>query len=140
VTIWHDQPSSEAINRLHEGTIVSLLGIEIVEFGDDFIRATMPVDQRTLQPFGLLHGGASVVLAETVASVAGNQVVDNDQFQCVGTAVTANHLRSVRDGLVTAVGHPTHLGRTSQVWDVDLHDGRDRAVAVCRITLTVIPR
>ena len=140
MTIWHDQSNAQALNRLHENSLVSLLGIQIVELGDDFIRATMPVDRRTLQPFGLLHGGASVVLAETLASVAGNQVVDNDQFQCVGIAVSANHLRSVRSGIVTGIGRPTHLGRTTQVWDVDLHDDRDRAIAVCRVTVAVVAR
>jgi len=138
VSIWHDRPSTEALNHLHADTLVGLLGIKIVEFGDDFIRATMPVDRRTLQPFGLLHGGASMVLAETLASVGGNQVVDNDKFQCVGMTATANHLRGAREGVVTGVGRPSHLGRSTQVWDVDLHDDRGRAIAVCRVTLAVV--
>lgn len=139
MNVWYGEPTAAELNRLHENTLVSLLGIEIAEFGDDFLRATMPVDQRTLQPFGLMHGGAAVVLAETLASVGGNQVVDNDKFQCVGITATANHLRSVREGTVTGVARPTHLGRSTQVWDVAIHDDRGRAVAVCRVTLAVVP-
>lgn len=139
MSIWHGRPSSAALNELHAGTLVANLGIEVVEFGEDFLRATMPVDARTLQPFGLMHGGASMVLAETLASVGGNQVVDNDAFQCVGVTATANHLRSVREGIVTAVARPLHLGRTSQVWDVAIRDDREREVAACRITLSVVP-
>lgn len=140
MSIWHGQPSAAALNELHAGTVVSHLGITIVEFGEDSLRATMPVDERTLQPFGLLHGGASMLLAETLASVGGNQVVDNERFQCVGVTATANHLRSVREGSVVGVARPLHLGRTTQVWDVTIRDDRDREVAACRITLAVVPR
>jgi len=140
VSIWHAQPDVARLNRLHEKTLVALLGIEIAEIGDDFLRATMPVDQRTKQPFGLLHGGASVVLAETLASVAGNQVVDNDRFQCVGVTVAANHLRGARSGVVIGTARPGHLGRRTHVWDIDIRDGEGRSVSVCRATLAVVPR
>jgi 1,4-dihydroxy-2-naphthoyl-CoA hydrolase len=139
VSIWHREPNPDALNALHVDTAVSNLGIELLEFGEDSLTATMPVDARTLQPFGLLHGGASILLAETLASVGGNQVVDNEQFQCVGVSATANHLRSVRDGSVVGVARPLHLGRTTQVWDVTIRDDRDREVAACRITLAVVP-
>ena len=139
MSIWYGEPSASALNDLHAGTLVANLGIEVVEFGEDFLRATMPVDARTLQPFGLMHGGASMVLAETLASVGGNQVVDNEKFQCVGVTATANHLRSVRGGIVSGTARPLHLGRTSQVWDVAIRDEREREVAACRITLSVVP-
>lgn len=138
MSIWHGEPTPEALNDLHSGTLVANLGIEMLEFGEDFLSATMPVDERTLQPFGLMHGGASMVLAETLASVGGNQVVDNAEFQCVGVTATANHLRSVREGSVTGIARPLHLGRTSQVWDVTIRDDREREVAACRITLSVV--
>ena len=138
MSIWHGEPTPEALNDLHSGTLVANLGIELLEFGEDFLSATMPVDERTLQPFGLMHGGASMVLAETLASVGGNQVVDNAEFQCVGVTATANHLRSVREGSVTGIARPLHLGRTSQVWDVTIRDDREREVAACRITLSVV--
>ena len=140
MSIWRTVPDAGALNALHEETAVARLGIEIVEVGDDSLRATMPVDARTVQPFGQLHGGASVLLAETLASAAGNHTLAGDDRQCVGIAVTANHLRPVRGGSVVGTARPAHLGRTTQVWDVDVEDERGRRVSTCRVTLAVVER
>lgn len=137
--IWHQRPTVEGLNRIHQQTAVSSMGIEIVEVGDDYIRGTMPVDERTRQPFGLLHGGASLTLAETLGSAAAVAVVDPEQFLAVGTAITANHVRSVRQGMVTGTAKPAHLGRTSQLWEIDIIDEAGRNVCLARLTTRVVP-
>lgn len=116
------------------------LGIRIVEFTPERVVATMPVDDRTHQPFGLLHGGASVALAETVASLGGALHVDRERAGVVGVEINANHVRSVREGTVTATAIPLHVGRTSQVWTIELVDERGRRVCVSRCTLAVVAR
>ena len=116
------------------------LGIEIVAFDRDRVVATMPVDHRTHQPFGLLHGGASVALAESVASLGAGLHVDRERQMVVGVEINANHVRAVRSGTVTAVGTPLHVGRTTQVWDVRISDERGRLVCVSRCTLAAVPR
>ena len=120
-----------------EGTIARALGIEFVEVRDDALLARMPVDERTHQPFGLLHGGASVVLAETIGSAAGYCCAEEGRA-CVGIEVNANHLRAVRSGHVVATGRPLHLGRRTQVWQIDLRDEADRHVCASRLTLAVV--
>jgi 1,4-dihydroxy-2-naphthoyl-CoA hydrolase len=114
------------------------LGIRIVEFSRERVVATMPVDARTHQPFGLLHGGASVALAETVASLGGALHVDRTRYAVVGIEINANHVRSVRSGVVTATATPIHVGRTSHVWAIEITDERGRRVCVSRCTLAVI--
>lgn len=116
------------------------LGIEWVEVGDDFIRASMPVDHRTLQPYGLLHGGASCVLAETLGSIAAAMVVDPSKFFCVGIEINANHIRSVREGRVTGIASPLHLGSSTHVWDIKIYDAREKLVCVSRLTVAIIPQ
>ena len=113
------------------------LGIVFTEIGADYLRATMPVDPRTRQPYGLLHGGASVLLAETLGSSAGMLCVDEGQG-VVGIEINANHLRGVREGLVTGTARPIHVGRSTQVWDIRIEDARGRPVCVSRLTLAVI--
>ena len=114
------------------------MGIVFTELGEDFLRGTMPVDARTLQPYGLLHGGASVVLAETLGSLAANLCLDDQaNQQAVGIEINANHLRGVTAGLVTGTARPVHVGRSTQVWDIRIEDDQGRAVCVSRLTLAI---
>jgi 1,4-dihydroxy-2-naphthoyl-CoA hydrolase len=137
--IWHQGiPELTAFNSLSRNTIAELLDIRFSGVGPDYLKATMPVDHRTHQPYGLLHGGASVVLAETIGSVASAFVIDHSLQKCVGMEVNANHLRPVRSGLVTATCTPLHLGSTTHVWDIKIHDDRNRLVCVARLTVAVL--
>jgi 1,4-dihydroxy-2-naphthoyl-CoA hydrolase len=136
-SIWHRPYTLEETNRRSENTMVSLLGIEVTEIGPDFLRGRMPVDHRTKQPAGLLHGGASVALAESLASMAGNMVVDNKQAYCVGLEINANHISSCTEGFVTGEARPLHIGRSTQVWETMIRQG-DRLVCVSRMTLAVV--
>ncbi len=139
-SIWHDTPSPEIANAFTQGNLVGHLGIEFVDAGPDHLTARMPVDGRTLQPMGVLHGGASVALAETLASFAATFTVDHEQASCVGMEINANHLRPVTSGWVTGVAVPLALGRRTQVWEVRITDEDDALVCVSRCTLAVIPR
>ena len=139
MSIWFAPPDLEHLNRIHVATAVSALGIRITEVGEDFLSATMPVDERTRQPYGLLHGGASVVLAETLGSAAAICCVDSEKFTCVGLDINANHVRGARDGVVTGVARPIHLGRTSHVWGIEIRDSGDRLVCIARLTAAVVP-
>jgi len=121
-------------------TMSEYLGIEWLEVGDNFLKATMPVDHRTKQPYGLLHGGASCVLAETVGSMASAMVVDHSKFVCVGLEINANHVRSAREGRVTGVASPLHLGSNTHVWDIKIYDEVQKLVCISRLTVAVIPR
>ena len=137
--IWFGKPTIEDTRSRHVGLLASHLGIEFTEWGDDFLRGTMPVDERTKQPFGLLHGGASVVLAETVGSMASYLCIDASKFYCVGLEINANHLRGLRSGRVTAVARPIHIGRTTHVWDIRLTSDEGKASCVSRLTMAVVP-
>lgn len=127
------------LNALSVGTAMVPLGIRFTERGPDFLRATMPVDERTRQPYGLLHGGASVLLAETLGSTAGNLCVPDDRI-CVGIEINANHVRAVREGEVTGTARPLHVGASTHVWEIRIEDARGRLACVSRITLAVVPR
>jgi 1,4-dihydroxy-2-naphthoyl-CoA hydrolase len=141
MSIWYDPAiTAEQINPIGKGNMAEWLGIEITEVGDDYLKATMPVDYRTRQPYGLLHGGASVVLAETLGSVGAAFVVDRNKYDCVGLEINANHLRGVREGLVTGIARPVHIGKTTQVWEIRIHDSRDKIVCISRITIAVLKR
>ena len=132
------RPSSlEALNALSAGTAMEPLGIEFTELGPDFLRATMPVDRRTHQPYGLLHGGASVLLAETLGSTAAMLSVAEGE-RCVGIEINANHLRAVREGVVTGTARPLHVGRQTQVWEIRIEDEARRLVCVSRLTVAVL--
>lgn len=137
VSIWTTQLSLAEVNQLGERTMIRQLGIEIVEIGADFLKASMPVDQRTHQPMGILHGGASVALAETVGSIAA-KLCAAPGHHCVGLEINANHLRAVRSGLVFAVARPVHLGRSTQVWDIRIHDEAEKPVCISRLTMAVL--
>ena len=127
------------LTRLEGQSLADHLGIVITEIGDDFVRATMPVDQRTVQPHGRLHGGASVALAETVGSLAANLTLDPTQQIAVGLEINANHVRPVKQGLVYATTKPEALGRTTQVWSIRIVDDQDRLVCISRLTMAIIP-
>lgn len=136
-SIWVTEPDPEQINQRHAGTLAGCLGIEFVEFGEDYLVATMPVDDRTRQPFGLLHGGATAALAETLGSVGGVFSVDLERKYVVGLEINANHIRPVREGLVRGTARALHLGRTTQVWQITVENSAGQLVSVCRLTLAV---
>ena len=139
MAIWAvENPVVEALNLLSQDTMVSHLGIVFTEIGDDYLRATMPVDSRTVQPMRMLHGGASVALAETLGSVGATLCVDASRHACVGLEINANHIRAVRSGLVTGTARPLHMGRRTHVWQIEIHDGEARLVCVARLTLAVV--
>lgn len=140
MSLWLTTPDLETLQQQGAGTLVNHLGIQFVEIGDDYLSATMPVDQRTTQPFGILHGGASVALAETIGSVAANMIVDTTKQYCVGLEINANHLRSVREGFVTGTGRLLHHGRSTQVWQIEIRDQNGKMTCVSRITLAVLDR
>lgn len=140
LSIWHRQPDPESLDSRSPGTLAEALGIRFTRVGEDWLEASMPVDERTRQPFGLLHGGASVALAETLASVAANAVLDTTRRVAVGLEINANHVRSVRHGLVTGKARPVHLGSRTQVWNVEIREERDRLTCVSRVTMAVADR
>lgn len=126
------------LEDMGKGSMVEHLGIVFTAIGPDFITATMPVDERTKQPLGLLHGGASVVLAETLGSIAANCVVDNEKYYCVGLDINANHIRSVKSGYVTGTTKPVHVGKSTQVWEIIIKDEGEQLVCISRITMAVL--
>lgn len=128
----------DALNAHARGTMIGNLGITIIEAGDDWLRGTMPVDARTKQPYGLLHGGASVALAETLGSMAGGLCVDNATEAVVGLEINANHLRAVREGTVTGTARALHVGRSTQVWEIRIENDAGKPVCISRITLAVV--
>ena len=138
--IWHKTPDIDELNQRGKDTAVSALGIEITELGDDFLKGSMPVDERTRQPLGILHGGASVLFAESLGSMAANYVIDHDKAYCVGMEVNANHIRSIREGMVTGIARPLHLGRSTQVWEIKIHDSKDRLICISRLTMAVVQK
>ena len=128
----------DAVNALRDGCMVGHLGITITAAGDDWLRGTMPVDERTRQPYGLLHGGASVVLAETLGSIAGGLCVEPATQAVVGLEINANHLRGVRSGVVTGIARALHVGRSTQVWEIRIENEAGKLVCISRLTLAVI--
>ena len=135
--IWTKPISVESITALSAGCAVSHLGIEFLEVGDDFIRGRVPVDERTRQPYGLLHGGVSVALAETLGSVAAGHVAA-EGHTVVGLDINANHLKSARSGWVTGIARPVHIGRSTQVWHIDMHNDDGELTCVSRLTMAVL--
>jgi 1,4-dihydroxy-2-naphthoyl-CoA hydrolase len=140
MSIWYREYSLDEISALQRGNMGEHIGIEIVHIGPDHLDGRMPVDWRTTQPDRILHGGASVALAETLGSVGGAMVVDWERYQVVGQEINANHLRPVREGHVHGSARPIHLGRRSQVWAIEIVDDSQRLVCVSRLTLAVIER
>ncbi|AYV24721.1 MULTISPECIES: hotdog fold thioesterase [Vibrio] len=136
MSIWKKNISLEALNRTSKNTLIEHLQIEYTAFTDDTLSATMPVSSITHQPLGMLHGGASVVLAETLGSLAANYCVDNDHY-CVGLDINANHVRAMRSGFVIGTARPIHLGVSTQVWQIDITDEKQRLVCTSRLTIAV---
>jgi 1,4-dihydroxy-2-naphthoyl-CoA hydrolase len=138
--MFKDNIKLEELTMFGQNSMQDHLGIEFLELGADFIRARMPVDNRTKQPFGILHGGASVALAETLGSLASAATLDLSKKACVGLEINANHIRSVSEGFVYGIAKPFHIGSSTQVWDIRITDEKDRLVCVSRITMMVIDR
>lgn len=130
----------DALQKLTLNNLASHLGIEFIEVGTDFVRARMPVDERTRQPFGILHGGASVVLAETLGSIGASCCVDLARQHCVGLEINANHVRSVREGYVYGKATPVHLGKSTHIWEIRITDEADKLVCISRITLAILDK
>ncbi len=138
--IWHHRPSIAELNSV-KGSLVDQLGIEMLEIGDDTITARMPVDHRTIQPMTrVLHGGASVALAETLGSTGAYLCIDPAKYLVVGLEINANHVRSVREGWVTGIARPLHRGRSTQLWEIRITDAADKLVCISRLTLAVIEK
>jgi len=141
MSIWFKKDLSlEDIKLLTPNTMGKHLGMEWVTIGDTFMQMRMPVDERTKQPYGLLHGGASCALAETIGSVASYFVIDNEKFICVGLEINANHIRSATKGFVTATCMPLHIGASTHVWDIKITDERDKLICVSRLTVAVLKK
>ena len=137
--IWHQHPNLAQLNSA-KNTLVEHLGIEFIELGDDYLKARMPVDHRTVQPMGLLHGGASVALAETLGSSGAYLCVDPAKYVVVGLEINANHVRAVRDGWVTGTARPLHRGKTTQLWEIRITDAADKLVCISRLTMAVLDK
>lgn len=141
MSIWFN-PSLSINDLIPLGprTMAEHLGMEWLEVGDNFLKMRMPVDERTHQPYGLLHGGASCALAETIGSVASHFIIDPQKFMCVGLEINANHVRSARNGYVTATCTPLHIGASTHVWDIKIHDEREKLVCISRLTVAVLKK
>jgi 1,4-dihydroxy-2-naphthoyl-CoA hydrolase len=140
MNIWRSLRTLEELNGNRGGTLIENLGILFTDIGDDFVRGTMPVDTRTVQPYGLLHGGASVALAETLGSMGAAMCVDAAEYQVVGQEINANHVRAARSGLVTGTARVVHLGGRTHVWSIEIVDDAQKLVCISRITMAVIKR
>ncbi len=141
MNIWFKKDVSiNDINPFGIKTLGGHLGMQFTEIGENFIKATMPVDHRTHQPYGLLHGGASAALAETLGSIGSALVIDKENFICVGLEINANHVRGVKSGLVTGTCTPLHLGATTHVWDIKIHDENEKLICVSRLTVAILKR
>lgn len=139
-SIWHHTPNPSLMDKMSEGTIDQHLGIKITEVGDDYLIGTMPADSRTFQPYGIVHGGANVVLAETLGSMAGAHIIDSEHYLCMGQEVSATHLRPVSSGLVTGTARPIHLGRRSHVWEIRLTNGQGKLSCIAKLILAIVPK
>jgi 1,4-dihydroxy-2-naphthoyl-CoA hydrolase len=139
MSLWLRTPDIEQLTAAQKNTIGEVLDIRFEAFDDNSLTASMVVDHRTHQPYGLLHGGASVVLAETVGSTASYLCIDSSKFYCVGLEINANHLRGLRSGRVTAIARPVHIGRTTHVWDIRLSSDEGKASCISRLTMAIVP-
>ena len=137
-SIWFAPITIAEVHGWARHSLMKNLGIEIIEIGDDYLRAKMPVDERTMQPMGSLHGGASCALAETIGSVAANFCVDPGQHYCVGLELNINHIKPVQSGYVTATAKALHLGKSTQVWDIQIRNEESKLIAISRLTMAVL--
>lgn len=141
MSIWFNKNITlDDLSGIRANTMADFLGLEWIEIGNDFLKMSMPVNDKTRQPYGFLHGGASCALAETVGSVASSLVIDTEKFYCVGLEINANHLRSVSEGIVTAIAKPLHLGRSTHVWDIKIYDNKEKLFCVSRLTVAIVPK
>jgi 1,4-dihydroxy-2-naphthoyl-CoA hydrolase len=141
MSIWFDQSISlEKIKEFGKDSMAEFLGMEWTSIGEDFLEMSLPVNEKTKQPYGLLHGGASCVLAETVGSVASALVIDMNKFYCVGLEINANHIRGAKEGKVLGKATPLHLGKTTHVWDIKIKDSNGKLICVSRLTVAIIPK
>ena len=138
MTLWKTRPTIDQLAEKSRHTLVEHLGIEFLEIGDTYLKARMPVDSRTVQPAGLLHGGASAALAETLGSIAASLCVERDVKTIVGLEINANHVRPVKGGWVTGVTTPIHIGKTTHVWEIRIHDDKEKLVCISRLTVAVV--
>ena len=138
--IWHEPMTLDALTERAKDSMSSYLGIEFVEIGDDYLVATMPIDHRTKQPMGIMHGGASCVLAETIGSMASQFCVDRKTHYCVGLDLNTNHIRSIREGEVTGIAAPFHLGRSTQVWSIEIKNDAGQLISISRLTMAVLAK
>ena len=141
MSIWYNKTIELlTLQNFTKGTMADFLGMEWTGIGDDYLEISMPVNERTKQPYGILHGGASCVLAETVGSIASALVIDMDKFYCVGLEINANHIKSVTEGLVTGKCTPLHLGKHTHVWDIKIYDNNRKLICISRLTVAIIPK
>lgn len=138
MSIWFKAYDLDTLNGFSKNTMATHLDMKFVEIGADYLKMSMPVDHRTHQPYGLLHGGASAALAETVGSVASSLCVDTSKQSCLGIEINCNHLRGVKSGLVIATATNIHKGRSTHVWDIRIHDERDKLICISRLTVAVV--
>ncbi len=138
--IWFKEIDLTSMNSICANTMSSHLGIEILEIGKDFIRASMPVDERTKQPYGILHGGASVALAETIGSYGSHLIIDSSKFMSVGLEINANHIRKATHGKVIGIAKPIHIGKTTHVWGIEIMDEKGLLICICRLTVAIISK
>ena len=139
-SIWYQTPDPALIDAMSEGTIDEHLGIKITQVGDDYLSGTMPADKRTFQPYGIVHGGANVVLAETLGSIAGAHVIDTNSLLCLGQEVSATHLRPVSSGMITGTARPIHLGKRSHVWEIRLENDQGKLSCIAKLILAIVPK
>jgi 1,4-dihydroxy-2-naphthoyl-CoA hydrolase len=138
--IWFKPINLQEVNQRGKNTMVEHLGIEFSDIGDDYLIARMPVDHRTHQPLGIMHGGASCVLAETIGSTAANYCVDYTSSYCVGLDINTNHIRSIREGFVIGIAKPFHLGKSTQVWGIEIRNQTEQLISVTRLTMAVLKK
>lgn len=138
--MWKNDVSIEKINEMCSNTIHDALGIKITEKGDDYLKGTMPVDSRTVQPMRILHGGANVVLAESLGSISSLMIIDQNEEICVGLDINANHIRSAKSGIVTGIVKPISIGRKIHVWEIKITDEEEKLTCVSRLTVSILPK
>ena len=139
MSIWFQKISITDLSGIFADTMAEALKMEWMEIGDDFLKLSMPVGNSTRQPYGFLHGGASCALAETIGSAGSALIIDRSNFYCVGLEINANHLRSTKEGKVIATARPLHLGKSTHVWDIKIHDDNEKLVCVSRLTVAILP-
>lgn len=140
MTLWKTQATLDQLKDRSKNTLAEHLGIDYLEIGDDYLKAKMPVDHRTKQPAGLLHGGASVVLAETLGSIAATLCVNIEKKMVVGLEVNANHIRPVSDGWVIGIAKPIHIGNSTQIWEIKIYNEQDKLICISRLTVAIIDK